>query len=78
MPVYMYGKGRVTNILCYDVDVSTKAIIWVCVILFSGIGGYVPILLGSSFLSPLSVLGNTIGGLFGIWVGFKVGKMVNE
>jgi len=38
----------------------------------SAIGGYLPILFGASWLSLWSLLGNAIGGVIGIWVGFKL------
>ncbi len=57
---------------------STKSAIWVSVFIFSIIGGYIPVILGSSFLSSWSLLGNGAGGLFGIWVGFKIGNAIND
>jgi len=37
----------------------------------STIGGYVPILLGASFLSMWSLFGTAIGGSLGIWITLK-------
>lgn len=56
---------------------STKTIVWVSVFVFSIIGGYIPIFFGESLLSSWSILGNGIGGVFGIWVGIKVGNALN-
>ncbi|HZQ30014.1 MAG TPA: hypothetical protein VFA93_02975 [Patescibacteria group bacterium] len=56
---------------------STKTIVWICVFLFSIIGGYIPVLLGESFLSSWSILGNGIGGLLGIWIGIKIARAIN-
>lgn len=56
---------------------STKTIVWVSVIVFSIIGGYIPMLFGNSFLSSWSILGNGLGGIFGIWAGVKIGKLIN-
>ncbi len=56
---------------------STKTIVWISVFVFSVIGGYIPVFFGGSFLSSWSILGNGIGGLIGIWVGFKIGKALN-
>jgi hypothetical protein len=35
------------------------------------IGGYVPVLFGAGLFSYSSLLGNTLGGLLGIWVTYK-------
>lgn len=51
---------------------SKKSMVWLCVGFFSIVGGYIPILFGSSLFSYSSMLGNTIGGLIGIWIGFKI------
>ena len=57
---------------------STKTIVWICVIIFGIIGGYIPLLFGNSLLSSWAIFGNGIGGLFGIWAGLKIGKIVNR
>ncbi|HSW89641.1 MAG TPA: hypothetical protein VLH19_02085 [Patescibacteria group bacterium] len=57
---------------------STKTIVWITVFLGSTIGSYIPVLLGSSFLSIASVLGSGVGGFLGIIVGIKIGNMVND
>jgi len=38
----------------------------------STIGGYIPILLGASFLSYWSLFGNAAGGLLGIYAAYKL------
>lgn len=40
------------------------------------VGGFVPLLWGDSALSMSGIVGNTIGGVVGIWAGFKLGKMM--
>jgi len=57
--------------------VSTKSIVWISVFIFSIIGGYIPVILGSSILSLSSLFGNGAGGLFGIWIGLKIGNVIN-
>ena len=46
--------------------------------LFAGIGGtigaYLPMLFGDSGLGGWSVLGAFVGGIIGIWIGFKVSQ----
>jgi hypothetical protein len=38
------------------------------------IGGYIPVILGASGFSGWSILGAFIGGLVGIYAGFKIGE----
>lgn len=40
------------------------------------IGGYIPVLFGAGGLSAWSILGSTLGGLFGIYAAVKVSKMM--
>jgi len=55
--------------------VSTKKAIWICVLVGSIVGGYIPVLLfHSSVFSLVSILGNGVGGFIGIWVGMKIGN----
>ncbi len=51
-----------------------KTLVWGGMILFSAIGGYVPILLGSSWFSFWPIFGNAIGGILGVFIGFKLGN----
>lgn len=41
-------------------------------IIGSTIGGYIPNLWGDSFLSFSSVILTAVGGLLGIWIGYKM------
>jgi len=40
------------------------------------IGGWIPTIFGADWLSMWSIFGNMLGGLAGIWVGYKVGQMI--
>ena len=51
---------------------SEKSIVMIGLVVGSAIGGYIPILLGASFLSYSSVIGNAIGGLIGVYIGYKI------
>lgn len=51
-----------------------KTLIWGGMIIGSLIGGYIPILFGASWLSFAAVLGNGLGGLLGIFVGYQLGN----
>ncbi len=50
---------------------SSKSIIWVGMAVGSTIGGLIPNLWGANFLSLSSVLLTAVGGILGIWVGYK-------
>lgn len=51
---------------------NSKSIIWICMIIGSSAGGYIPMLWGSNYFSSSSILCTAIGGLFGIWLGFRI------
>ncbi|MCL5784757.1 MAG: hypothetical protein M1142_05410 [Patescibacteria group bacterium] len=53
---------------------STKTLVMLGMTIGSIIGGYVPVLFGASMLSYTSVLGSGVGGLLGIWAGYKIGQ----
>lgn len=40
----------------------------------SAIGGYIPALWGDSFFSVWSVILTAVGGIAGIWIGFKLSR----
>ena len=54
---------------------NTKSLIWIGVFVGGTVGGYIPTLFGAEFFSFSSIIGNTIGGLVGIWTGYKLGQM---
>jgi len=49
-----------------------KSIIWVGAIVGSTLGGFIPILWGSDFLSFSSVIFTGLGGILGIWLGYRL------
>jgi hypothetical protein len=52
-----------------------KKVIVFMMALCSGIGSYVPVLLGdSSMLDGWSILGGVVGGFIGIWLGAGISK----
>ncbi len=51
---------------------SQKAIIMFGFILGSTIGGFIPTFWGASFLSFSSLIGNTLGGILGIYIAYKL------
>ena len=56
----------------YTRYMQSKRIIWLFALVGGWIGGYLPALWGSAGLTFLSILFNAIGGLIGIWIGFKL------
>lgn len=53
---------------------NKKTIVFMMV-LCSGIGSYIPVLLGdSSLLDGWSILGGVVGGFIGIWLGASISK----
>ncbi len=51
-----------------------KKLVFIGMIIGSWIGGYVPTFWGAGLFSFSSVLWSGIGGLAGIYVGFKLGQ----
>ena len=63
------GAGSGTTL----VPMSKKTLIWIGLFIGSTMGGYLPTLWGADGLTLSSVLGSTMGGIGGIWLGFKMG-----
>ena len=53
---------------------SSKSLIWIFMFIGSSVGGFIPTLWGAGFLSLSSVFLTAIGGIAGIWLGFKLGQ----
>jgi hypothetical protein len=51
---------------------SSKALIWIGMFVGSAVGGYIPSLWGDGFFTFSSVILTTVGGLLGIWAGYKL------
>lgn len=54
---------------------DTKKLIWIGAVVGGAIGGYIPILFGADGISFSSIIGSTIGGIFGIYGTFKLTRM---
>jgi hypothetical protein len=50
--------------------VSRKKWVMLGMVIFSTVGGYMPVLFGQDDLM-VSLLGSFIGGIIGIWTGYK-------
>jgi len=53
---------------------ESKSLIWIVMFVGSSIGGTIPLLWGDNFLSITSVLLTAIGGILGIWLGWKISQ----
>jgi cytochrome c oxidase subunit IV len=53
---------------------STKTLIWTFLVIFSTIGSYLPSLFGLDMFSLWSIIGGALGGILGIYVGYKLGE----
>ncbi len=51
-----------------------QKLIWFGLAVGSALGSYLPVLWGESVFSMTSVLLSAVGGIFGIWLGYKVGR----
>lgn len=52
-----------------------KKVIMIFVVIFGGLGAYIPVLLGvDDGFGGWSILGGFVGGMFGIWLGVKIAR----
>ena len=56
---------------------SAKTLIWIGILVGSTLGSLVPMLWGGDVLVSISsIVWSTIGGLLGIWGGYKLSQML--
>lgn len=55
---------------------NTKSLIWIGVFVGSTIGSFLPVLWGEGVFSMSSIVFGMIGGVAGIWGGFKLSQML--
>ena len=51
-----------------------KKLIWLGLFVGSTVGGFIPSFWGSDFISMSGVIGSALGGIIGIWLGFRLGE----
>ncbi len=51
---------------------SSKSLIWIGMTIGSAIGGYLPLLWGGSLFSFTSIILTAVGGIAGIWTGYRL------
>lgn len=54
---------------------SPKTLIWIGVFVGSTIGEFIPALWGASGFTVSSIIFSTIGGVIGIWGGYKLSQI---
>jgi hypothetical protein len=54
---------------------NAKALIMIGVVVGSTLGGYVPALWGAGGLTLASVFFGAVGGVAGIWAGYKISRL---
>lgn len=54
--------------------VSTKTLIWIGAIVGSTAGSFIPELWGAGAFTFSSIILGTLGGIAGIWLGFKASR----
>ena len=54
---------------------SPKVLIYIGMTIGGYVGGYIPTLWGDGYLSMSSIFLSLIGGIAGIFIGFKVSRM---
>jgi hypothetical protein len=50
----------------------SKTVVWFGVLVGSALGGYVPSLFGAEMFSMWGLLGSTVGGVAGVFIGIKL------
>jgi hypothetical protein len=53
---------------------SSKSLIWIGMVIGSTIGGYIPTFWGADMFSVWSVILTAVGGILGIWLGYKMSR----
>lgn len=53
---------------------SRRTLVWIGLWIGSLAGGYAPVLWGGDAISYTGLVLSTVGGILGIWLGFKLGE----
>lgn len=53
---------------------NRKPIIMIGLFIGSTVGGYIPALWGADFFSLSGIIGTMIGGILGVWLGFRMSE----
>lgn len=52
----------------------SNSLVWIGLTIGSAVGSYLPSLWGEGMFSISSIIFSTIGGLAGIWLGYKISQ----
>ena len=55
---------------------NSKSLIWIGVFVGSVVGGWIPTLWDAGLISFSGIIGSTIGGLIGIYGGYKISQLI--
>jgi hypothetical protein len=58
----------------YNESIMDTKLVWLFMFVGSTAGGFVPMLWGDSALSLAAVVWGGIGGILGIWFGYKISR----
>ena len=56
---------------------GSKFVIYLCLFVGATSGGYIPALWQDSFFSFWSIVLSAVGGMIGVWIGFKINQAIN-
>jgi hypothetical protein len=56
--------------------IMNRSLIWIGLFIGSTVGGLLPQLWGASIFSLLAIILSFLGGLAGIWIGYKIGQSI--
>lgn len=59
-------------IICYNLNMQSRSLIYLGLFIGSAIGGYVPALWDAELFSFSGIISSAIGGVAGIYLGFKI------
>ena len=54
---------------------SDRAMIYLFLFIGSSVGSYLPVLFGASLFSFWSIILSGVGGIIGVWIGYKMSHL---
>lgn len=76
--VRLKGKGTIhyRPTMRYTWDMNPRSLPMLGALIGGSLGGYLPSFFGSSSFSMAAILWSLVGGIAGIWVGYRLMRMV--
>lgn len=53
---------------------SQKSLIYLLMFVGSSVGGYIPTLFGVNFLSAIPLITSAVGGIIGVYIGYRLSQ----